>query len=185
MSWKAIPNRNMARSYPPRRYRGGAAGLELLGFEHERAALVAVDAAGRAAAVAVRERDGALELVVVGVVRRRDVEQPAKVEHERLRGGELGVPGSTATPRQRSMKASTSLLAAGFTTTRKARPAPPYMTDRAGCIRSRPSARQTAAGALPRLWRGRRHHRLQCPGTSACALFAFRRISRRWKSGTT
>lgn len=64
------------------------AGLDALGFEHEGAALVAVDEAGAGAAVAVRERDAPLEdiAVVARVVVRRaglgHVEQPAQRSHD-------------------------------------------------------------------------------------------------------
>ena len=65
--------------------------LELLRFEHEAAALVQVDASGRAAAVAVTEGDRPLEhVLLLGIrVRRFHVEQPAQVQREALRGGQL------------------------------------------------------------------------------------------------
>ena len=73
-----------------------AADLELLRFQHEGAAAVAVDAAFGAAAVAVAEDDAALEDVgvVAGVVLRRfgrlDAEQTAQFAHETLGIGQLG-----------------------------------------------------------------------------------------------
>ena len=78
---------------------GGGAGLDLLGFEHEVAALVAVDAAGGFAAVAVAEGDAALEDVGVVArvfacrVGRLDAEQAAEVGDEELVVGELGAVG--------------------------------------------------------------------------------------------
>jgi hypothetical protein len=60
----------------------------LLRFEHERAAPVQVDATGAGAAVAVHERDRALEHVVPfgGRMWRVDTKQEAQVEQEALRG---------------------------------------------------------------------------------------------------
>gem|GEM_PF-2992592 len=72
---------------------------DLLGFENEMAALVAVDASVRRTAVTVAKTDPALEDVgvVAGIVARRvgggDVEQPAEVGDEELVVGQLGTVG--------------------------------------------------------------------------------------------
>ena len=69
---------------------GRGAEFDLFGFEHEVAALVAVDPPRRGAAVAVPERDAALEDVGVVAcvfprrVGRGDVEQVAEVGDEEL-----------------------------------------------------------------------------------------------------
>ncbi len=65
--------------------------FELLGFQHEVAALVAVDAARAAGAVAVAEADGALEHIVLRGrgVRLGHAQQPAQVDDEGLSRGQL------------------------------------------------------------------------------------------------
>ncbi len=68
------------------------ASADFLGFQHEGAALVAVDATGAAAAVAMTEADRPLEHVVLrgGGMRRIDAEQGAEVDDETLRRRQLG-----------------------------------------------------------------------------------------------
>lgn len=68
---------------------GAAAGPQLLGLEHEMAAVVAVDAPGAGAAVAVVEGDGALEHVVRGVRGSLNAQQRAQLQHKTLGRGEF------------------------------------------------------------------------------------------------
>jgi hypothetical protein len=77
----------------------GSDEADLLGFENEMAALVAVDAPARRAAVAVAKADAALEdvgivaAIVVCRVGGGDVEQPTEVGDEELIVGQLGTVG--------------------------------------------------------------------------------------------
>jgi hypothetical protein len=75
---------------------GRDAGLELLALPHKMPALVAIDPPGAAGAVAMAEGDRALELVMRLVAGRLDTEQRTELNHEALRGGQLG--GGDAAP---------------------------------------------------------------------------------------